>query len=175
LVAPSQNEGIVTPPAGCIPAPFFQPVMSKKHVSARAWPGNITQEPAGFSRVRGVRTPAGSGGMGETMNRVRELEILKRRAGKVEGRLRELNRRLARMEQRDAGPHFRAVVRADRCKGCGTCEAVCPTGAVRVDNTARIDENRCVGCGRCADACPAAAIVLQRMWPEGAKQIRGIS
>ncbi|MGD8388251.1 MAG: 4Fe-4S dicluster domain-containing protein [Desulfobacteraceae bacterium] len=109
------------------------------------------------------------------MNRLRELEVLKMRARKVEDRLRELNHRLARMEQRSAGPLFRPVVQTDRCKGCGTCEAVCPTGAVQVDKTARIDENRCVGCGRCADACPAKAIVLQRILPEEAKRIIGIS
>ena len=109
------------------------------------------------------------------MERLRELEILKKRARRMEGRLRALTRRLDRMERKSAGPFFRPVVRADGCKGCGTCETVCPTGAIRVDKTAWIDEDRCVGCGRCAEACPAKAIVLHRIFAEESRRMKGAS
>ncbi len=44
------------------------------------------------------------------------------------------------------------------CLGCGYCERVCPTGAIRVEDTARIDPTVCIGCGSCAGRCPAGAI-----------------
>lgn len=100
------------------------------------------------------------------MDRLRELELLKMRARRMEGRLRALHRRLDRMGQPSVGPLLRPVVKMDRCKGCGACETVCPTGAVRVENVAWIDTRRCVGCGRCAEACPAKAIVLEWILPD---------
>lgn len=109
------------------------------------------------------------------MGRLQELETLKRRARRMEDRLRALNRRLEGMERRGVRGLFRPVVLIDRCKGCGTCETVCPTGAVEVHTTAQIDESRCIGCGRCADACPVAAISLERSQPGEAVRISGVS
>jgi pyruvate formate lyase activating enzyme len=48
----------------------------------------------------------------------------------------------------------------DRCILCGTCEVVCPEGAITVDPAPRIDRSRCTACGACADRCPATAIRL---------------
>lgn len=56
--------------------------------------------------------------------------------------------------------------RADRCVGCGACEAACREQAIALsDGAARVDRARCVGCGDCARACPAEALsVAGRMW-----------
>ena len=46
----------------------------------------------------------------------------------------------------------------DFCTGCGVCEAICPSGAISVDEKkkiAKVDETGCKGCGLCAAACPA--------------------
>ena len=48
------------------------------------------------------------------------------------------------------------------CTLCGSCQTVCPTGAIsEVDEQMRIDDGRCKGCGRCAAACPERAITLR--------------
>lgn len=46
------------------------------------------------------------------------------------------------------------------CLGCGDCAAVCPTGAICLeDGVARINRDRCIGCGACARACPKKIII----------------
>jgi NADH-quinone oxidoreductase chain I len=56
------------------------------------------------------------------------------------------------------------------CIGCGLCEAVCPSKAIRVVtsespehakvvNSYELDLLRCVFCGFCIDACPVSAIL----------------
>jgi heterodisulfide reductase subunit A len=49
----------------------------------------------------------------------------------------------------------------EKCTGCGTCEMVCPYGAVSVDMEelkAKVAEVLCKGCGTCGAACPEKAI-----------------
>lgn len=48
------------------------------------------------------------------------------------------------------------------CLGFGTCRAVCPFGAVEIDEDGlvHIDAKRCTGCGKCVDACPVRIIRL---------------
>src|SRR4051812_21479137 len=41
--------------------------------------------------------------------------------------------------------------------GCGDCERVCPTDAIRLDPV-RIDLGRCVFCNECAEECPEKKI-----------------
>jgi len=53
-----------------------------------------------------------------------------------------------------------ASVDEDICSGCGICEALCPYGAVTVDDkekVARVNEALCKGCGTCCAACPSGA------------------
>lgn len=48
---------------------------------------------------------------------------------------------------------------SDQCTKCGSCEPVCPSGAIREgDETYVIDPEKCEECGACADECPVAAI-----------------
>ena len=52
-------------------------------------------------------------------------------------------------------------VNEDKCTGCGTCEMVCPYGAITVDleeSKAKVVEVLCKGCGTCGAACPEKAI-----------------
>ncbi|GHS85813.1 hypothetical protein AGMMS49957_02700 [Synergistales bacterium] len=49
---------------------------------------------------------------------------------------------------------------AEKCTGCGMCEAVCPHGVFAVtDGKAQIVErDSCMECNACAENCPAQAI-----------------
>jgi len=44
------------------------------------------------------------------------------------------------------------------CVGCGYCESMCPTGAIRVNGAAEINQHICIGCTGCAGRCPMGAI-----------------
>jgi thioredoxin reductase/ferredoxin len=59
-------------------------------------------------------------------------------------------------------PASHAVVRADRCVGCGTCVAACPEpGALRLEGkVAVVDLARCKAHGDCVQACRVGAIAL---------------
>jgi len=50
------------------------------------------------------------------------------------------------------------VFQARRCIRCGTCETVCPQGAIAGDgDLAYTDEEKCVLCGTCVESCYAEA------------------
>ena len=50
-------------------------------------------------------------------------------------------------------------VDADRCIGCGLCEGICFTKAIRItDGKCTLNQEQCRGCGRCADVCPSGAV-----------------
>ncbi len=48
------------------------------------------------------------------------------------------------------------------CLGLGTCERVCPFGAIAIDGNGLpvIDEEKCTGCGICLDNCPKEVLTL---------------
>lgn len=58
-----------------------------------------------------------------------------------------------------------AKVNLDLCKGCKTCERVCPVYAVTVTREGKrvnveIDHDLCVGCWNCEQRCPEHAIEM---------------
>jgi len=58
-----------------------------------------------------------------------------------------------------------ARVNIELCKGCKTCEMVCPVYAVKMSRTGTqvdvaIDEKKCVGCWNCEQRCPEHAIQM---------------
>lgn len=65
----------------------------------------------------------------------------------------------------------------ERCvEGCEECAAVCPTGAIRVDDgqsgTERlaVDYGRCVVCQLCVEACPEGVAMSSHDWAFGTRQ-----
>jgi heterodisulfide reductase subunit A len=54
-----------------------------------------------------------------------------------------------------------SVVDREKCTGCGTCEIVCPYGAIAKDEEgkAAVTEVLCKGCGSCRASCPEKAIL----------------
>lgn len=56
---------------------------------------------------------------------------------------------------------FLAQVDNEKCTGCGTCQIVCPTEAIRVvKKKARVNEKKCLACPNCTDSCPEGALTL---------------
>ena len=56
-------------------------------------------------------------------------------------------------------------VNMELCKGCKTCEMVCPTYAITVKKKkdevqVNLDDRRCVGCWNCEQRCPEHAIEM---------------
>lgn len=48
----------------------------------------------------------------------------------------------------------------EKCKGCGTCVDMCPTGAMKIDRKpSYIDQEVCIKCGGCFQVCDHGAIV----------------
>lgn len=57
-------------------------------------------------------------------------------------------------------------VDSSTCTGCGTCEKVCPTDAVKiVGEMAVIDHSLCNECGSCFYTCPKGAIYQDEAAP----------
>ncbi len=53
----------------------------------------------------------------------------------------------------------RPVIDPSKCPdGCRACAAACPTGAISIAETARIDLGRCLFCTDCVEACPEGAL-----------------
>lgn len=45
----------------------------------------------------------------------------------------------------------------DGCVLCGECSALCPVGAISVDDPKSTDEEKCISCMRCVSVCPQKA------------------
>jgi len=55
-----------------------------------------------------------------------------------------------------------AKVDGQKCTGCETCVAECPSEAISMsDGKAVINVEECIDCGVCVDACPDEAISME--------------
>jgi len=56
-----------------------------------------------------------------------------------------------------------SMVDEDKCTGCGTCEEMCPYGAIVLneEGIAQVVAAACKGCGACGSVCPEHAITMQ--------------
>jgi len=97
---------------------------------------------------------AQGGGTGQEQ----QLARLREQAAAIEEQLKMLRSRAAAVQSELS--RGVASIDAQRCTLCGACEAVCPTGAITLAETARVDTAKCTGCGACVEACPSSAIVL---------------
>ena len=65
----------------------------------------------------------------------------------------------------------RPVFDASKCpEGCGECAAACPTQAIRIEGTPKLDLGRCVFCTDCLDACPTGAVSYSREYKLSVRQ-----
>jgi len=54
-----------------------------------------------------------------------------------------------------------AKVDKEKCTGCESCVAECPSEAISmVSGKAVVDVENCIDCGVCVDACPEEAIEM---------------
>lgn len=53
----------------------------------------------------------------------------------------------------------KGYVITDQCVGCGTCQSVCPQGAIQMGAPYRIRQEHCLHCGNCFENCPVQAVV----------------
>ena len=66
-------------------------------------------------------------------------------------------------------------VSLENCNSCGTCEKVCPTGAVHVENGKVVNApEKCILCMACVYACPRQARVLPQPLQENMNQKLGV-
>ena len=59
--------------------------------------------------------------------------------------------------------HTRSIASIDdtECILCGACQAVCPTEAITMGETAfTVNAELCRGCGACVKVCPTEAVKL---------------
>jgi ferredoxin len=99
-------------------------------------------------------TPVSEWGLAENRRRTHLLELLARFEATVPTQV------LA------SGFPFATLTVSGNCVGCNVCEALCPTGALRREETAdnfalHFEARKCVNCGVCAAACYTRAIHLE--------------
>ncbi len=55
-----------------------------------------------------------------------------------------------------------AVKITNECIGCGSCESVCPFGAISMKDDKAVIGDACTQCGACIETCPVGAIEREK-------------
>ncbi len=61
----------------------------------------------------------------------------------------------------------RVIIKPNKCKGCGVCSKICPTGAIMMkydkngELFADVDYNKCIFCFKCREMCPYKVVDLK--------------
>jgi electron transfer flavoprotein alpha subunit len=58
---------------------------------------------------------------------------------------------------------------AEKCTACGSCQVVCPFGAIEVKGNVAVVYETCISCGICVEACPEQALVLGELAATGVR------
>ncbi len=98
----------------------------------------------------------------------KEKKIAFVQCGGAKGKIKERYRYDGRMDCSAATALFEGPRECvDACLGFGSCEQVCPLGAITMHGgLARVNQRLCSGCGICVVACPKKVI---RLVPDGSR------
>ncbi len=58
---------------------------------------------------------------------------------------------------------LKITYRGEYCAQCRSCELWCPTNAIKVDKSPKVDPNRCIGCFICVKECPLAELTVDKI------------
>lgn len=66
-------------------------------------------------------------------------------------------------KKKEVNDNFRGKPTVSGCIKCGTCQKVCPSGAIKItENEFIIDMKKCIFCGNCSFYCPVQAIKMSK-------------
>lgn len=97
-------------------------------------------------------------------------ECLKRFAAQITTKLDQIKGRIAAPITVKGNPEYKPyngvpikphATRA--CNRCGTCAALCPVGAIPMDNPQKTDTKTCISCMRCVSVCPHQARKVSKL------------
>lgn len=63
------------------------------------------------------------------------------------------------------------IIMTEQCIGCGSCEPVCPFGAISIQESKAVIGESCTQCGACIENCPVGAIIREQETKVGAMDI----
>lgn len=66
-------------------------------------------------------------------------------------------------KKKEVNDNFRGKPTVNGCVKCRTCQKVCPSGAIEInENEFIIDMKKCIFCGNCTFYCPVKAIKMSK-------------